>query len=458
MNRSRITQLVALSITVASCSAPPPAPPSTEATAEFLHAATQALTDVITYDIFSPPQAARIYAYASVAAYEVLRQHDSTYRTLAGQLTELSPVPRASQGDSVFLPLAGVRAFLTVGHALTFSRDRMDSIRTASTEAMQKSLSPQVAQRSVAYGDSVAAHVLRWAGSDRYRESRGYPKFTVTQAPGRWIPTPPAYMDAVEPNWPLLRPMVIDSASQFRPPAPHPFSLAAGSPFRSEAEEVRRVGATLTDEQRAIAAFWDCNPYVMNVQGHTMFATKKMSPGGHWMGITRLASRQARADAVQSAEAYVRVAIALYDGFLSAWDEKYRSAVIRPETVINASMDEAWQPLLQTPPFPEYPSGHSVISNAASVVLSTLYGERFSYTDSTEQAYGLPSRAFASFRDAAAEASISRLYGGIHFRRAIEEGSAQGTRVGEAVTARVVTRRGAAPTAAASTDSTVSSR
>ncbi|MCU0634631.1 MAG: vanadium-dependent haloperoxidase, partial [Gemmatimonadaceae bacterium] len=189
------------------------------------------------------------------------------------------------------------------------------------------------------------------------------------------------------------------------------------------------------------AAFWDCNPYVMHVQGHTMFATKKMSPGGHWMGIARLASRQAGADVVRSAEAYARVAIALYDGFLSAWEEKYRSALVRPETVINTHLDEAWQPLLQTPPFPEYPSGHSVISNAASVVLSQLYGASFAYTDSTEQAYGLPARQFTSFQAAAAEASISRLYGGIHFRRAIEMGSEQGTRIGTLVATRIATRR-----------------
>jgi membrane-associated phospholipid phosphatase len=335
-----------------------------------------------------------------------------------------------------------------VSHALTFSRERMDSIRTAMTRSMEQSLPSAVAARSIVYGDSVAAVVLAWAGRDMYRESRGYPKFTVTQAPGRWIPTPPAYMDAVEPNWSLLRSLTMDSSSQFRPPPPHPFSIAPGSPFRREAEEVLTTTRTMTDEQRAIAAFWDCNPYVMNVQGHTMFATKKMSPGGHWMGITRLVARQSNADIVRSAESYARVAIALYDGFLSAWDEKYRSALIRPETVINASLDESWQPLLQTPPFPEYPSGHSVISNAAATVLSQLYGDSVAFTDSTETAYGLPDRRFPSFRAAAAEASISRLYGGIHFRRAIEEGAAQGMRVGAHVVQRVTTR--ARPVAAGS--------
>jgi membrane-associated phospholipid phosphatase len=431
--------VLALTALLAACRTAIPAPSPAEE-AERLHAATQALTDVITYDIFSPPQASRIYAYASIAAYETVRQRDTSFRSLAGQLKDLPAIPRAPGGDSVSLPLAGVRAFLTVSHALTFSRERMDSIRTATSTAMQQSLSLDVANRSVVYGDSVAAVILAWAGGDKYRESRGYPKFTVTQAPGRWIPTPPAYMDAVEPNWPILRSLTMDSSSQFRPAPPHEFSLAAGSPFRREADEVLMTGKSLTDEQRAIAAFWDCNPYVMNVQGHTMFATKKMSPGGHWMGITRLVARQQKADIVRAAESYARVAVALYDGFLSAWDEKYRSNVIRPETVINRSLDESWQPMLQTPPFPEYPSGHSVISNAAATVLTALYGDSIAFTDSTEKAYGLPDRTFASFRSAAAEASISRLYGGIHFRRAIEEGAAQGQRVGAHVVARLVTR------------------
>jgi membrane-associated phospholipid phosphatase len=145
----------------------------------------------------------------------------------------------------------------------------------------------------------------------------------------------------------------------------------------------------------------------------------------------------------------VRTAIALADGFISCWDEKFRSNLVRPETMINAHLDEAWTPLLQTPPFPEYPSGHSVISNAAAVVLTDQFGESFSFTDTTEVAYGLPARSFTSFTAAAAEAAMSRLYGGIHYRMAIEEGSIQGQRVGEHVVRRVRTRsaRAVAPVA-----------
>jgi hypothetical protein len=221
---------------------------------------------------------------------------------------------------------------------------------------------------------------------------------------------------------------------------PHPFDTTRTSAFIRQAREVYETGKTLSDEQRAIAAFWDCNPYVMNVQGHTMFATKKITPGGHWMSIVSVVSRQAGAGVVPSADAYARTAIALADGFIVSWDEKYRSAVVRPETVINTYIDEKWQPLLQTPPFPEYTSGHSVISTAAAEVLSQVYGDSVAFADSTEMEYGLPTRSFTSFKQAAGEAAISRLYAGIHYRQAIEEGQLQGRRVGELVLQRVHTR------------------
>jgi hypothetical protein len=406
-----------------------------------LHTAMGQLTSVIVYDIFSPPQASRVYAYSSIAAYETLRQGDSTYRSLAGQVNGLTPVAAPDSGVQYYLPLAGVHAFMTVGHALTFSRARMDSMRTAMHDRFRRMGVPKpVFDSSVAYGDRVAKHILAWASKDYFPQTRGYPKYTVTSEPGRWVPTPPAYMDAVEPNWAKHRPFAIDSASQFRPKPPHPFDMTVGGPFHRQAKEVYDVSKQLTEEHRALVAFWDDNPYVMQVRGHAMFATKKASPGGHWMGITGIAAQKSGANLLESAEAYARTAIALADGFISCWDEKFRSNLIRPETVINAHLDEAWTPLLQTPPFPEYPSGHSVISNAAAEVLTDQFGDGFAFDDTTEVLYGLPARAFGSFRQAAAEAAISRLYGGIHYRMAIEEGSVQGRRVGEHVIRRIQTR------------------
>ena len=197
---------------------------------------------------------------------------------------------------------------------------------------------------------------------------------------------------------------------------------------------------TDTENKLAIASFWDCNPYVMHQEGHMMFATKKITPGGHWMGIVGLATRKANCDMVATAEAYAMVSIGLFDGFISCWDEKYRSNLVRPETYINRYIDPNWEPKLQTPPFPEYTSGHSVISSASQVIMTNLFGDNFAFDDSTEVAYGLPVRSFKSFKDAATEAALSRYYGGIHYMPAIENGVVQGTRLGEFVLSRVSTK------------------
>jgi hypothetical protein len=191
------------------------------------------------------------------------------------------------------------------------------------------------------------------------------------------------------------------------------------------------------EERLAIAKFWDCNPYVSHHTGHVMFATKKITPGGHWMGIAAIACKQDNADFMKSTQAYTLTSIALADAFISCWDEKYRSNLVRPETVINRHIDEEWAPALQTPPFPEYTSGHSVISRAAAIALTSIFGENFSYHDDVEEEYGLPARDFNSFIEASEEAAVSRLYGGIHYRPAIDNGVAQGEKVGKYVVANI---------------------
>jgi len=222
------------------------------------------------------------------------------------------------------------------------------------------------------------------------------------------------------------------------PPA---FSTEKTSIFYKEALAVHDIGMKITNEQNEIANFWDCNPFKMNVRGHVMYATKKISPGGHWINITRLVCRKINADPVKSAEAYACLSVALADCFISCWDEKYRSNVIRPETYINQYIDANWMPLLQTPPFPEYTSGHSVVSSAASVVLTKLFGDNFNYTDSTEFEFGLPARTFTSFKHAAKEAAISRFYGGIHYMPAINNGFEEGNAIGIFITERIKTRK-----------------
>lgn len=193
------------------------------------------------------------------------------------------------------------------------------------------------------------------------------------------------------------------------------------------------VSDSLTDEQKHIADFWDDNPFKMNVSGHVMFATKKFSPAGHWMNITGIGAKKANADFNTTVAAYAKTAIALFDAFISCWDEKYRSNYIRPETVINTMIDQEWQPYIQTPPFPSYTSGHSTISGAAAEVMTEYFGDKLSFTDTSLLEFGIANREIKSFREAAQEASISRLYGGIHFRFDLDAGNESGKKIGSTI-------------------------
>lgn len=405
-----------------------------------LHNAMQHLTDVIVHDIFSPPVASRIYAYPSIAAYEILASKDSTYVTLAGQLDEFQNIPESTK--SVNTEVAAIHAFLTVGKALIFSEEKIDDYITVwHQELIDKGIDKSILENSIDYGQEVSDHVMEWASKDNYAQTRTFEKFTITQDSSRWQPTPPAYMEAIEPHWNKIRVFVIDSAQQFVPEPPTAFDINKESLFFEEMKEVYEVGQNLTEEQSEIASFWDCNPYVMNVRGHVMFATKKITPGGHWIGIAKIACQKTSADLMKSAATYALTSIALADGFISCWDEKYRSNLIRPETVINKYLDEEWVPLLQTPPFPEYTSGHSVISGAAGVALTSIYGDNFSFVDSTEVKYGLKPRSFSSFTAASDEAAISRMYGGIHYMPAITNGVTQGRALGRFVVENITLKR-----------------
>jgi hypothetical protein len=400
------------------------------------------ITDRIVHDIFSPPVASRIYTYATVAGYETIIHQDKNYRSLAGQLHGLEKFPQPDSTQEYCYPLAATEAMLKIGRALIFSEDDLDKFYVLEMQKFRDAGVPdEVFERSVAFGDSVAKHVMTWSSKDNYKQSRSFSKYSIERDPATWQPTPPAYMDAVEPHWNEIRTFVMESAQQFKPVPPSKFSKDKNSQFYKDALYVYETGKNLTEEQRAIASFWDCNPFVMNVKGHVMFATKKISPGGHWINITRLACTMSNADMAKSAEAYVRVSLSLADGFISCWDEKYRSKLVRPETYINQNINEDWVPLLQTPPFPEYTSGHSVISTSAAIALTGLFGPNFAFTDSTEVEFGMPARSFKSFMDASLEAAVSRVYGGIHYMPACENGKVQGKQVGEFVREKVVTLR-----------------
>jgi hypothetical protein len=408
----------------------------------YLDQAQTRITQVIIHDIFSPPVAARIYSYSSLAAYEVAAATDPTnYSSLMGQLNGSEKLT-LSVPQNIYPPLASLAAYYHVGTALIFSEEMMNEHRDAAfAELKEKGIPEDVFEASVKFGQEVGEAIKTYSKADNYHQSRSFPKYTVTSGQeGTWQPTPPAYMEGIEPSWNKIRTFVLDSAAQFKPLPPPPFSTDPGSEFYKLAKEVYDVKQAMTEDQRDVAMFWDCNPYKVNVKGHVMFAEKKITPGGHWMSISTIASKAAKKDWKGTSEAMALTAISLNEAFISCWDEKYRSRLIRPETYINQHIDEEWVPLLQTPPFPEHTSGHSVASTAAAYTLAQIFGDEFHLVDSSEVAYGLPAREFNSFTQAAEEAAISRFYGGIHYMPAITEGSKQGKQVGEMIWQKISTK------------------
>lgn len=390
------------------------------------------LTDVITHDIFTPPVASRIYAYSNLAAYEIMTTKSKQYKSLSSKLKGF---------DSIELPdkpinteFSSLLAFLYVGQELTFSKDSTQKIIDNYLELAKSHKMPsELIDDSEKYARKVSNAVLAWSKKDNYKESRSAVKYTVNDNEGRWVPTPPAYMAAVEPKWREIRTVLIDSASQFLPQPPTKFSKDKNSDFYKLALEVYEIGMNPTEEQKAMADFWDCNGFKVNVSGHVMFATKAMTPGGHWMGITGIVSHNNKADFEKTVFAYSGVSFAIMDGFIACWNTKFTYDLIRPETYINLYIDNKWGPYLQTPPFPEYSSAHSTISNASASILTNIFGDNTAFIDNTERRWGWPDRKFESVKQAAQEAGHSRMYGGIHYREAFEQGLLEGEKIGEYV-------------------------
>ncbi|GGE30981.1 vanadium-dependent haloperoxidase [Psychroflexus planctonicus] len=409
---------------------------------EHYHHAIDKLTEVMVHDIFSPPVASRIYVYPNIAAYQTFSDKSEKYFPLTNQLNGLQNYEAIPVQAQLNLNLASLIAYINVSSELVFSKEIITNYRD-SLYLEWKKINPVEFEVSKKHGIQVAEQIINWMQMDGYVETRNMPDYNIfSEDPSVWQPTPPAYMKGIEPHWNKLRPFVLDSASQFKPVPPPEFSLEPGSKFYKELISVYNINNTIRgagdeSEEIAIARFWDCNPFVSVNKGHFMFADKKISPGAHWVGICKIACNETEADFKKSVYAQTKTSIAIADAFISCWDEKYRSNLVRPETLITKYIDSEWLPILQTPPFPEYTSGHSVVSNSAAEVLTDMFGENFGFLDTTEIPYGLPSRKFNSFKDAANEAARSRVYGGIHYDSAVFEGITQGSNIGKLVNEKI---------------------
>lgn len=396
-----------------------------------------ALTMVMIHDVANPPAASRFYTYCLLGAHDIVAQHKKSITSPSRLIHDFPPVPLDTKAVYDY-QVAALYSILETGRLILPSGYMLEEEQKKLLGNLQKEgYTQSVIDQSVAVAQTITKRVLAYAAADHYRLLSTKTRYRPTKGDGYWYPTPPGYIEAIEPHWRTIRPMMLDSCTQFKPAPPVAFSQDTSSAFFTLTKEVYTVGNTLTDQQRAIAAYWDCNPFAINTSGHMMIGFKKISPGGHWMNIASLATGQAKLPFDQAVMTQSLVAMTLMDSFISCWDEKYRSNRIRPETVINRYINPRWQPLLQTPPFPEYTSGHSVISTAAAEVLTYLMGDRFAFTDNTEIIFDLPERSFTSFRQAAAEAAISRLYGGIHYRDAVVNGQAQGKEIGHFIIQKI---------------------
>lgn len=394
------------------------------------------LNNVVLENIFSPPVASRNYVYANIAAYEAMVPGDHRFASLRGIIRHMPPMPQPDSTKTYCFPFASLIAFCKVGDNVTFSQEVMANyiaylIHFADSVGMPS----DVKKNSLAYADAIAQAIITWSKGDNYLKTRGAPQYTVKpDSISRWVPTPPAYEDALEPHWGEIRLMLLDSLNEIKAPPPIPFNITdKKSKYYQEILAIKHAGDSLTDEQKHIADFWDDIPVHLNVTGHLMYMTKKFSPPGHWMNICGIASEKTNADFATTVYAYTTTAIALFDAFITCWHEKYTYNTVRPETIINRFMDENWRPHIETPPFPEYTCGHSTISAAAAEALTHVYGDHIAYTDTSENEFGIKSRSFASFRQAAKENIEARFYGGIHLPSTCEISNKIGTQIGAMV-------------------------
>ena len=397
---------------------------------DLLHNNLRQLTAVIILDMFSPPVSSRIYCYTSLAAYEAIKFDKPGYKSIAEQLNGFPEMPRPENNKKYNFLLAATKAFFTVAEKITFSKDSFIKYENSLYPQFESLLDKEVYDRSITFGDSVGKKILQRAAHDNYKETRGMAKFIGSDSAGKWRPTSPDYLDALEPNWGMIKTLAV-SSEQCECPAPPVFSTDTTSEFFKYMKEVYDITTHLTDSQRIIAKYWDDNPFVIEHSGHLMYGNKKITPVGHWIGITGIACRKTKSDAVKTAEAYALTSVAMFDVINACWKMKFKYNHIRPVTAINEYIDRNWQPFLQTPPFPEHSSGHSGISASAATVLTSIFGDNFAFEDTSDLAYIGMKRDFSSFMQAANEASISRVYGGIHYRSGVDAGALQGREVGE---------------------------
>jgi len=389
------------------------------------------VTDVMVEDVTSPVAAARYYAYINLAALETASYFSQDPKFQMARKLGFNPT-FAQNNQKInseiaiqFSLLKGGVYFLPSGYLLS------EKIESKKIEFVELGFSQEEINDALEFSNRIVQDIFQWAKKDGFLQLNNLKRYTPKEEQGFWKPTPPIFMAPVEPHWNTLKPLVLISPDQFLVKPPTAFDLNENSDFYNQMIEVYETVKMNSPETKEIALFWDCNPFEVQQIGHIEFGLKKISPGGHWIGITGIACIKSDLNIMQSALVHALVSVICHDAFIACWHEKYLSNRIRPVTIINEVLDPTWRPVLQTPPFPEYVSGHSVVSSAAAQILTRIFGDNYDFIDDTEVEFGIPKRSFPSFKHAANEASISRLYGGIHFRDAIDQGIWLGQKVSD---------------------------
>jgi hypothetical protein len=388
---------------------------------------------------FSPPVAARALGYMGLSLYESVVPGMPGHQSLAGQLNELSSLPWAQPDEPLHWPTVANASLATMVRmmfptATPENKARIDLLeRNLPLKYTQdfdpNSITPDISNRSETFGKLMGMAIMTWARTDGGHEAWGPVRRTraIYVAPsgaGKWSATPPAFAAPLLPYWGENRPFVMKTAADCPAPPPPVYSEEPGSAFYKDGLEVYKIATAATQEQRQFALYWADD------------AGKTPTPAGHWAYITNDLLKARKADLGTAAETFARLNIAMSDAFVAAWYTKYKLNVLRPVTYVQLVADSNWFPtLLPTPPFPDYPSGHSVQSSAAQAVLNKLFGANTEFVDNTHNDRGWGPRTFKSFKAAADEAAISRLYAGIHYRFATDGGKPQGQCVADKVLA-----------------------
>jgi len=381
---------------------------------------------------FVPPVAARALGYANLAAYEAISPGLNGMRSMDAVMNYSYTLPYANINNKYNWALVSNAAYFQSFKALfpnTNSTNMavIDSLYLALKTNLSTSESAEVITRSESYGAEVADVIFNWSSSDNGNQAYAnlFPSnYTRPTGIESWEPTPPAFQSIpLLPYWGNNRPFLSGNVSAAcLPPPPPIYSTETNSDFYSEAMEVFTTSTNLTQDQRDIALFW--------ADGSGTY-----TPPGHLMNLATQLIKEDQLPLNKAAEVYLRMGLAVNDAFIACWKAKYTYNLLRPVTYIQRNIDASWLPLVTTPPFPEYTSGHSSVSGACSEILTKAFGTNRMFTDNTNSEFGYSPRSFNSFYEAAEEAAASRLYGGIHYQSANTHGINCGKQIGRNINA-----------------------